>query len=107
MLFPKTQIDNRKKNTKRKITSEVAEEVRARDWYCIFSILDAWMTNRYCKWSGNIEEIHHAYYGGDANYWPNRNNPDQLVWVCAWCHDHIHSRGGKDYRQHCINYLNA
>lgn len=31
MLFPKKVTDNRKKNTKRKITPEIAEEVRARD----------------------------------------------------------------------------
>lgn len=30
-MIPKKVIDNRKKNTKRKITQEVAEEVRARD----------------------------------------------------------------------------
>lgn len=38
-MFPKKCTDNRKKNTKRKITPEVAEEVRARDGYCIFTLI--------------------------------------------------------------------
>jgi hypothetical protein len=39
-MFPKQQVDNRKKNTKRKITPEVAEEVKNRDGCCIFGLLD-------------------------------------------------------------------
>jgi len=39
-MFPKKCIDNRVKNTKRKITPEVAYEVQARDGYCIFSLID-------------------------------------------------------------------
>lgn len=99
-MFPKTQTDNRKKNTKRKITPEVAYEVQARDWYCIFSLIDM------CKWNGNIEEIHHAFYWLDAQYDKWRNNSDRLVWLCTWCHDHLHSRWWQDYREHCKNYLN-
>lgn len=101
-MFPKKVLDNRKKNTKRRITPEVVEEVQARDWYCIFT----WLWEWFCKWSGHIEEIHHAYFWADSNYWPDRNDPEQLVWVFVWCHDHIHSRGWSDYRKHCINYLN-
>ena len=50
MLFPKKVIDNRKKNTKRKFTPEIAEEVRKRDKACIL-------------WGHSyIQDIHHAYY---------------------------------------------
>jgi hypothetical protein len=97
--------DNRKKNPVRKIDPEVAYEVQARDWYCIFTLLDSW-TQKYCKWSGNIEEIHHCYFWGSRQFDEWRNDADRLVWVCAWCHDHIHSRWWKDYREHCIAYLN-
>lgn len=102
-MFPKKVIDFRKKNPKRKITPEVAYEVQARDWYCIFTLLWTW----FCKWNGNIEEIHHAYYWGERQFDEWRNDPDRLVWVCTWCHDYIHSRGGWDYREHCKNYLNS
>ena len=34
-MFSKIQADHRKKNTKRKITPEVARNVQARDGYCI------------------------------------------------------------------------
>lgn len=38
-MFSKKVTDNRKKNTKRKITPDVAYEVKARDLYCIFNML--------------------------------------------------------------------
>ena len=93
MLFPKKVIDNRKKNTKRKISQEVAEEVKARDKCCIL-----------CN-HPYIEQIHHVYFWLDSNYWPNRNDPDQLVWLCTYCHDKLHSRWGNSYRELCITYL--
>ena len=49
-MFPKKQIDNRKNNPSRKISSEVAEFVIERDRMCIL-----------CE-SAPIQEIHHAYY---------------------------------------------
>lgn len=100
-MLDKKVTDNRKKNTKRKITPEVAYEIQARDWYCIFSML--W--KNYCKWSGSIEEIHHTMYGLDAQYDEWRNDPDRLVWLCTGCHDHLHSRWWSDYREHCKQYL--
>lgn len=93
MMFTKKMIDNRRKNTKRKIDPEVAYEVRARDGYCIL-----------CEY-GNIEQIHHTYYWNQANYWPNRNDPDQLVWLCNKCHDQLHARWWNNYRSFCISYL--
>ncbi len=104
-MITKKVTDNRKKNTKRKIKPEVAYEVQARDWYCIFTFIDSpWM--KFCKWSWNIEEIHHAFYWIDAQYDSWRNDVDRLVGLCTWCHDHLHSRWWQDYREHCKNYLN-
>jgi len=93
MLFPKKVTDNRKKNTKRKISHEVAQEVIERDKCCIICSKNA------------IVEIHHVFYGRMANYWPNRNDADQLVWLCTDCHDKLHSRWRKDYRDYTIHYL--
>lgn len=98
-MFPKKCVDNRTKNTKRKITKEVTYEVTARDGYCIFSFIGK------CKWSGSIEEIHHVMYGIDAQYDKWRNGPDRLVWLCTACHDHLHSRWWKDYREYTKKYL--
>jgi hypothetical protein len=56
MLFPKKVTDNRKKNTKRKISHEVAQEVIERDKCCIICSKNA------------IVEIHHVFYGRMANY---------------------------------------
>jgi hypothetical protein len=50
VMFPKKVIDNRKRNTKRKITPEVAEEVKNRDILCIICSAE------------RIEEIHHVFY---------------------------------------------
>lgn len=50
MQFPKKQVDNRKKNTKRKISHEVAQEVIERDKCCII-----------CN-KNSIAEIHHVFY---------------------------------------------
>ncbi len=49
-MFPKKVTDFRKKNTKRKITEEVAEEVIERDKVCILCHKEP------------IEEIHHVFY---------------------------------------------
>ena len=66
-------------NTVRNITKKVAEQVRARDIHCIF-----------CP--GEIQEIHHAFYGAESNYGKNRNEADQLVGLCSVHHDQLHSR---------------
>lgn len=92
MLFPKKVTDNRKKNTKRKITPEVAEEVRKRDKHCVI-----------CP--RPIQEIHHVFYWLMAQYDEWRNNADRLVWLCTTCHDKLHARGLKTYRDYTIKYL--
>ena len=71
---------------------ETKYEVQARDGYCII-----------CE--DTIEEYHHAYYGWEAIYTPNRNDPDQIVGLCNLCHDKLHSRGWNDYREFCKEYL--
>lgn len=92
--IPKKQTDNRKKNTKRKITKAVAEYVLWRDKVCII-----------CK-QEKISQIHHCYFWESAVYTENRNDPDQLVWLCENCHTLLHFDWNHNhYRQECIDYL--
>lgn len=94
MQFPKKQTDNRKKNTKRNVTKEVAEYVVRRDNLCII-----------CK-QEQISHIHHCYFWKDSVYTENRNEPDQLVWLCKQCHTLLHFDWNHNhYRQECIDYL--
>ena len=94
-MFSKIQADHRKKNTKRKITPEVARNVQARDGYCI--ICEYWI----------ISEIHHVFYWNEANYSDSRNDTDQLVWLCNKCHYILHSSGWNEYREFTKNYLKS
>lgn len=89
---PKTKRKN--KNTKREISKKTAEEVRARDKFCIIP-----------KCGMLIDEMHHAFYWIAADYSPNRNKVNQLVGLCKSCHDKLHSRWGNEYRQFCKDYL--
>ncbi len=84
-----------RKNTKRKITKEVAREVYERDnWQCIL-----------CG-SHDIDIPHHVFHGSEAQYDEGRNNPDRLVTVCRDCHYTIHfKKGGSQLREECKNYL--
>ena len=91
--IPKKQTDNRKRNTKRKVTKEVAKYVLQRDDMCII-----------CK-KEQISQIHHCYYWKDAIYTDNRNDIDQLVWLCETCHILLHFHWDNNYRQECIDYL--
>jgi hypothetical protein len=92
---PIKKISEKKRgNTKREITKKTADEVIARDKLCIIP-----------KCGMLINEIHHAFYGIDADYSPDRNKASNLVWLCKWCHDKLHSRGGNDYRKFCKEYL--
>jgi hypothetical protein len=68
--------------------------VRKRDRFCI--IANCGMI---------IDEIHHAFYGIDADYSTGRNKASSLVWLCKWCHDKLHSRWWNEYRQFCKTYL--
>lgn len=91
-MLNKKVLDNRKKNTKRKISRETAEEVMNRDKGCIVD-------------GALIQEIHHAYYWNEAEYSEDRNDANKLVWLCRKCHDMIHSRWWNEYREYCKNYL--
>jgi hypothetical protein len=64
----KTKTKHKNGNTKREITKKTAEEVRARDKFCIVP-----------KCGMLIDEIHHAFYGIDADYSTNRNDASNLV----------------------------
>lgn len=81
-------------NTKREIPKKTAEEVKKRDMLCIIP-----------KCGMPIDEIHHAFYGIDADYSAERNDAINLVWLCKWCHDKLHSRWNNEYREYCKNYL--
>jgi hypothetical protein len=94
LQFPKKYTDNRKWNTKRKITKAVAEHVIERDKICII-----------CK-KEQISQIHHCYFWDQAVYTENRNDPDQLVWLCEQCHTLLHFDWySNHYRQECIEYV--
>lgn len=94
-MFSKKVIDNRKKNTVRKISTITKSEVYERDkWKCII----CW------KWTAH-PEYHHCYYWPMTNYWENRNDPDQLVILCSFCHYDLHFKWDNNYRQDCIDYI--
>lgn len=84
-----------KKNTKRNVTKEQKQEVFERDGYrCI--ICGSW----------NLEATpHHAWHGIEANYWPDRNDPSQLVTICIDCHRDIHAKWDNEKREFCKTYL--
>ena len=86
------------KNTPAKFTQEVKDKILARDKVCIIS------------WNP-IEEYHHAFFGWNANRWPNRNDVNQWVGLSADVHRIIHhaspkeSQQAKIYRLKCMVYL--
>ena len=92
MLFPKP-TKTKRGNTKRLISKSTREIVHERDKVCIIS----W-------WP--IECYHHAWYGLSQNLWPNRNDPDQLVWLSNEAHYKLHFQWDNDYREQAIEYLN-
>lgn len=55
------------------------------------------------------EELHHVYYGGEANRSPERNDPDQIVAIHRDCHARIHHITGKcrENREKCKDYLDS
>ena len=89
-------IDNRKKNTKRKITKEAKAIVWKRDkWKCIICHCDT------------VDEFHHARFWWDAIYTEDRNDPKELVLLCHSCHNRLHFEWSSNWmRQECIIYLN-
>lgn len=94
-MFNKKVIDNRKKNTVRKISKETKEIVYERDeWKCVI-----------CKMGTAHPEFHHCFFWNQSNYWQNRNDADQLVTLCAFCHHKLHFEWGNNYRQMAIDYI--
>lgn len=80
-------VDNRKKNTVRKITKETKEIVYERDeWKCVFC-------TRYTQ-----DHFHHILWGLDSEYTEDRNDPDKLVLACSDCHTICHTKETKKYR---------
>lgn len=94
-MFSKKQVDFRVKNTKRKITKEVAQQVIDRDKLCIICLNES------------IEEIHHCFYWNEAQYDEWRNNADRLVWLGKNCHFALHHQWWNNYREQCIQYLES
>lgn len=94
MLFPKKTTDNRKKNTKRKITEKVFQECFSRDKGCVI-----------CWTQFNLDRPHHVLYGNEQNLWEDRNNADQLVTICKSCHHKLHFEWGNNYRELTKKYL--
>ena len=78
--------------TVRKISKRIKEQIIERDGNCIIC-------------GGQIQQIHHVFYGLEANYWPDRNEANQLVWLCSSCHDKLHFNGGNDFREKSKQYL--
>jgi len=83
-----------------KFSTETKEEIYNRDWCCIIT------------WDP-ITDYHHVFFWAhQANYWPNRNNADQWVWLSADAHRIIHHPSpketdkAKEYREKCIDYIN-
>lgn len=80
-------VDNRKKNTVRKITKETKEIVYERDWgKCVF-----------CNHSTQ-DHFHHILWGLESEYTEDRNDPDKLVLACSDCHTICHTKETKKYR---------
>lgn len=96
---PINKVSKTNKNTPAKFTREIKDEILERDRVCIIS------------WK-KIEQYHHAFFWAhDANYWPNRNNADQWVWLHSEPHRIIHhpspeeTKKSKTYRARCIEHL--
>lgn len=85
------------KNTARSLDDETIREVYTRDEFrCIVPGCG----------KTTLDLPHHAYFGGiQANRWPDRNEPHQLVTLCTDCHYLIHSKGDQGRREFCIDYL--
>lgn len=92
-------VSKTNKNNIASFIPKTKKEILERDKVCIIS------------WDP-IEEYHHVFYWPiQANYWPNRNNADQWVWLSAEIHRIIHHPSPKTaqlsklYRLRCIIYV--
>lgn len=83
------------KNEVAKFTQETKAIILIRDKRCIL-----------CP--SVIKTYHHVYYGGQAEYWKDRNNPEKWVWLCISCHESIHhfsKWNSQELRYKCIDYV--
>ena len=94
-MFSKKVIDNRSKNTKRKITEDLFEQAFSRDKGCVI-----------CWTQFDLDRPHHILYWNMSEYWPDRNNLDRVVTICRIHHYQLHFQWDNDYREQCIEYLN-
>jgi len=94
-VYQISKFSKKNNNQRRTFTQETIEKVLERDGHkCII-----------CG-SKNLESApHHAFYGMEANYGDNRNDPDQVVTICIDCHYCIHSKGDRYKRSFCKDYL--
>lgn len=93
-MFPKKQVDQRKKNTKREITEELFEECLARDWWCVI-----------CRATNDLDRPHHVLYGQESDFGPSRNKATAVVTICRPCHHKLHFEWGNNYRELTKQYL--
>lgn len=98
VLKSKTKIRNKSEknnNTPAKFLIETKWKIKERDSSCILCGTE---------WS----QYHHVYFWANANRKENRNDADQWVLLCEWCHYEIHhwiQWRWKEYRAKCIVYL--
>jgi hypothetical protein len=86
--------------TTRKFPKKSVEEVLARDECCVIC------SARWYEWTP-IETLHHAFFWWIyANYSEDRNNADQLIWLCNYCHTEF-AHKSNTWREFCMNYLKA
>ena len=89
------QISTKNKNTSAKFSKETKWSIMIRDRQCIV----CWKP---------ITDIHHVYFWTQSNYWDNRNDVNQWVWLCRDCHNVVHWCEKWSWaRQKCIDYLNT
>ena len=81
---------------KAKFLKKTQQQIYERDKVCIIS------------WNP-ITDFHHCYYWAiQSNYWANRNDVDQWVWLSSEIHYEIHhwNKGkSQELRRQCIDYL--
>ena len=94
---PIKQKSSTNKNTVAKFTQKTKDEINDRqNWLCIIS------------WD-SIEEYHHTFYWAlHANFWEDRNEHYEWVWLSAKVHYIIHhgkdTKLAKKYKLQCIEY---
>ncbi len=78
-----------------KFSKQTKRDIFVRDMHCLF-----------CP--STITDYHHVFYGGQAEYWDDRNSRKKWVWLCLRHHELIHHfTDGRSQliRQQCITYL--